>query len=86
VCDYFKVPVNELFTSSRKRNVVIVRQTAMFFAKKYTDLSLAQIGERCGGKDHATVLHACRTIANAMETDKDFRRKLEEIEKIFEHP
>ena len=82
-CDFFKTPVSEMFTSTRKRSVVQIRQTVMFFAKKYTVLSLAQIGERCGGKDHATVLHACRTITNMMETDKDFKEKMEEIDRIF---
>jgi chromosomal replication initiator protein len=83
VSDYFGVPVGEIFTSTRKREVVIVRQVAMYFAKKYTDLSLAQIGEKCGNKDHATVLHAIRTVNNMRETNKIFREKLEEIDKIF---
>jgi chromosomal replication initiator protein len=83
VCDFFKVPVSDIFSSSRKRNVVQVRQTAMYFAKKYTNLSLAQIGERCGNKDHATVLHACRTITDLKGTDRDFRCQLEEVDKII---
>jgi len=83
VSDYFKVPVNELFTSSRKREVVQVRQTSMFFAKKYTEMSLAQIGAMCGNKDHATVLHACRNIENILATDSKFKAKLDEISKIL---
>jgi len=86
VSDYFKVPVSEIFTSTRKRDVVQVRQTAMYFAKKLTELSLAQIGAQCGNKDHATVLHAIRTIDNMKETDKDFKDKLEEIGKILRNP
>jgi len=82
-CDFFKIPVNEIFTSSRKRDIVIVRQTAMFFAKKYTELSLAEIGMKCGNKDHATVLHACKTIENLKETDRKFKDKLDEIDKII---
>ena len=85
VSDYFKVPVNEIFTTTRKRNVVQVRQTAMFFAKKYTELSLAQIGMQCGDKDHATVLHAIKTVENMKSTDKDFKEKLEEIDKILKN-
>jgi len=83
VCDFFGIPVNEIFTSSRKREVVIVRQTVMFFAKKHTEFSLAQIGTKCGNKDHATVLHSCKIIENMRETDKEFRNKLEEIDKVL---
>ena len=85
VSDYFKVPVNELFTSTRKREVVQVRQIAMYFAKKYTELSLAQIGAMCGNKDHATVLHACRTVDNMIDTDSKYRERLEEIKKILKN-
>ncbi|MDR1182315.1 MAG: chromosomal replication initiator protein DnaA [Bacteroidales bacterium] len=85
VCDYFKVPVSDIFSASRKRKVVQVRQAAMYFAKKFTVLSLAQIGERCGNKDHATVLHACRTISDLKGTDKEFRADLEAIDKIIKN-
>jgi chromosomal replication initiator protein len=53
----------------------------MYFAKKMTKSSLASIGSHCGGKDHATVLHACRTVNNLSETDKQFRLYLEELDK-----
>ena len=83
VCDYFKVPVIEMFSQSRKRNIVQVRQVSMYFVKKHTDLSLAQIGIDCGNKDHATVLHACRTVENMKATDKVFKEQLEDIDKIL---
>ena len=83
VCDYFKIPVSAIFASTRKRDVVQVRQIAMFFAKKHTELSLAQIGTMCGDKGHATVLHACKTIENVRSTDKNIRNKLEEIDKLL---
>lgn len=85
VCDFFKTPVNDLFSTSRKRDVVQVRQVSMFFAKKYTELSLAQIGEQCGKKDHATVLHACRTVDNLRTTDRNFKEQLDEIDKILKN-
>ncbi|MCK9168729.1 MAG: hypothetical protein M0O94_09230 [Bacteroidales bacterium] len=53
----------------------------MFFSKKHTKSSLATIGLYCGNKDHATVLHACRTVNNLIETDKQFKIFVEEIEK-----
>ena len=53
----------------------------MYFSKKMTKASLATIGLHCGNKDHATVLHACRTVNNLIETDKQFRNYVEEIDK-----
>lgn len=81
VCDYFNLPIELLKSKTRKREVVQARQIAMYFAKKMTKSSLASIGAHCGGKDHATVLHACRTVNNLHETDKQFRGYLEELEK-----
>jgi chromosomal replication initiator protein len=81
VCDYFDLPIELLKSKTRKREIVQARQIAMFFAKKMTKSSLANIGLHCGGKDHATVLHACRTVNNLAETDKHFRKYLEDLEK-----
>jgi chromosomal replication initiator protein len=81
VCDYFNLPVELMKSKTRKREVVQARQIAMFFAKSLTKSSLATIGMHCGGKDHATVLHACKTVNNLMETDKRFRLYLEELER-----
>jgi chromosomal replication initiator protein len=81
VSDYFSLPLELLKSKTRKREVVQARQIAMYFAKSMTKSSLASIGMQCGGKDHATVLHACRTVNNLIETDKKFRVYIEEIEK-----
>lgn len=81
VCDYFNVDPSHFTSKSRKREIVQARQLAMFFSKKMTKLSLASIGLRCGNKDHATVLHACKTISNLIETDKHFKNCVDEIEK-----
>jgi chromosomal replication initiator protein len=83
VCDYFDLPIELLKSKTRKREVVQARQIAMFFSKKLTKSSLAKIGQQCGGKDHATVLHACRTVNNLSETDKGFRKYLIDLEKKF---
>ena len=80
VADYYCVESEAINTRSRKREVVLVRQVAMYFAKKYLDLSTAKIGLYIGKRDHATVLHACKTIANLADTDKQFRTELSEIE------
>lgn len=81
VCDYFDLPIELLKSKTRKREIVQARQIAMYFAKKMTKSSLANIGLHCGGKDHATVLHACRTVNNLQETDKHFRKYLDDLEK-----
>jgi len=81
VCNYFDVPVDSLQSKTRKREIVQARQVAMFFSKNLTKSSLATIGSQIGGKDHATVLHACKTVNNLLETDKQFKNQIEEIEK-----
>jgi chromosomal replication initiator protein len=81
VCDYFNLPLELINSKTRKREIVQARQLAMYFSKKLTKSSLATIGIHCGNKDHATVLHACRTVNNLIETDKHFRTYVDDIEK-----
>jgi chromosomal replication initiator protein len=81
VCDYFSLPIELMKSKTRKREVVQARQIAMYFAKSMTKSSLATIGLHCGGKDHATVLHACRTVNNLMDTDKRFKAYIDELNK-----
>lgn len=81
VCDYFNMPVEALQTKTRKREIVQARQIAMYFSKSLTKYSLASIGAQIGSKDHATVLHACKTVSNLKDTDKNFRMFVDEIEK-----
>jgi len=81
ICDYFNISIDSINSKTRKREIVQARQLAMYFSKKHTKASLATIGLHCGNKDHATVLHACRTVNNLVETDKQFRIYVEEIDK-----
>jgi chromosomal replication initiator protein len=81
VCNYFNITPDQLHINTRKRETVQARQIAMFFSKSLTKCSLATIGSQIGGKDHATVLHACKTVNNLVETDKQFRHQIEEIER-----
>ncbi|MBN1185975.1 MAG: chromosomal replication initiator protein DnaA [Bacteroidales bacterium] len=81
VCNYFNIPVEMLQSKTRKREIVQARQVAMYFSKGLTKASLATIGSQIGGKDHATVLHACKTVNNLADTDKTFRLQIDEIEK-----
>ncbi len=81
VCDYFGMPVGLIASKTRKREIVQARQIAMYFAKLMTKSSLSTIGSRIGSKDHATVLHACKTVNNLIDTDKRFKGFIVDIEK-----
>ncbi|MCH4553013.1 MULTISPECIES: chromosomal replication initiator protein DnaA [Aestuariibaculum] len=81
VSDYFQMDVSTLQSKTRKRHIVQARQLAMFFAKKFTKASLASIGSQIGKRDHATVLHACKTVDNLTSTDKQFKKYVDDITK-----
>ncbi|MGI0106628.1 chromosomal replication initiator protein DnaA [Salinimicrobium tongyeongense] len=81
VSEYFQMDVETLQSKTRKRHIVQARQLAMFFAKKFTKASLASIGSQIGKRDHATVLHACKTVDNLASTDKQFQKFVEDINK-----
>ncbi len=81
VSDYFQMDVDTLQSKTRKRHIVQARQIAMFFAKKLTKASLASIGTQIGKRDHATVLHACKTVKNLTTTDKEFKRFVDDLDK-----
>jgi chromosomal replication initiator protein len=69
VCSYFRVEARQLQSRRRSRNVVVPRQVGMYLARRLTALSLDQIGAYFGGRDHSTVLHACRKVEQALERD-----------------
>lgn len=85
VAEYYGINPETINTKSRKREVVLVRQVAMYLAKKHLDLSTSKIGLYVGNRDHATVLHACKTITNLNETDKQFRSELNEIDMALQN-
>jgi len=80
VCSYFNLELETILTQSRKREVVQARQIAMYLSKQYTKHSLSSIGNAIGNRDHATVLHACKTVTDLMSTDKNFKSNVLEIE------
>ena len=81
VCDYFSVSVEQVKSKTRKREIVQARQISMYFAKDLTKASLKNIGMYFGGRDHSTVIHACQTVNDLIETDKKFRFDVEELSK-----
>ena len=80
VCQYFGITSEQLQSASRKREIVQARQVAMYFASKLTEETLTTIGTTIGKRNHATVLHACKTVSDLIDTDKHFRHSLEELE------
>jgi chromosomal replication initiator protein len=85
VSSYFKIDLDDIQSKSRKREIVQARQVTMFLSKKYTDYSLSHIGQIIGHRDHATVLHACRTIQDSLDIDKSFRTKMQDLENQLLH-
>jgi chromosomal replication initiator protein len=81
VCTHFGVSDEQFNSKKRTRDIALARQVAMHLCKAYTKMPLSAIGNAIGKKNHATVLHACKTINNLLETDRDFRHQMEEIER-----
>ena len=72
-----------LLSPSRKRQIVQARQIAMYMSRNLINCSLSTIGAEIGGKDHATVLHACTTVSDLMSTDRLFKQYVSDIEKML---
>ncbi len=81
VAEYFKVDIESLKAKVKKREIVIPRQLAMYFCKRYTQLTLALIGENFGGRDHSTVIHALESVEDMMKTDANFKNSVDELSK-----
>ena len=83
VADYFKIKVSEMYSKKRFRSVARPRQIAMALAKELTQQSLPEIGEAFGGRDHTTVLHACRKTLELRENDQEFARDYAQLQQIL---
>ena len=66
----------QLLSKTRKREIALPRQLAMYFAKEYTNATFTKIGEEMGGKDHSTVMYACETIRDVSKIDKELKKYL----------
>ena len=80
VCGHYNVPQQQVFSKSRKRDYVLVRQISMYLAQKYTKMPASRIGQLIGGRDHSTVLHSCNQTEKRIGEDKIFRSQVETIE------
>jgi chromosomal replication initiator protein len=85
VCDYFDIDPKVLHARTRKREIVQARQIAMYFSKNMTNASLSTIGSEIGGKDHSTVLHAYKTVKDLIDTDKNFKNFVDDIERQLKY-
>ena len=81
VCEYFEVPVEMVKSKTRKREIVQARQISMYLAKSHTKTSLKSIGAFFGGRDHSTVIYACQTVEDLIDTDKKFKAYVQDIQK-----
>ncbi len=85
VCDFFNIRPNELRSKKRTRTVALPRQVAMYLCRRYTQASFPVIGDRFGGRDHSTVIHAAQVIERRLKDDPGFRATVEQLERILEH-
>ncbi|MCX8026553.1 MAG: chromosomal replication initiator protein DnaA [Thermodesulfovibrionales bacterium] len=79
VCEYLNVKVTDLKAKKRTKEVAFARQLAMYICKNLTNLSLSEIGKNFGGKDHATVIYACKQVSEKINTDEQFSRIVDTI-------
>ena len=82
-CQQWDVSEEEVFSKSRKANIVTVRQTAMYLAQKLTKITTSKIGIHIGGRNHATVLHSIKQVNDRMSTDRSYEKTVNEIEKLL---
>ncbi len=81
VSSFYNVEINQLKDKTRKRHVVVARQTSMYLAKNYTNMSLKSIGDSFGGRDHSTVIYSINTVQSLMDTDSSYQDEVQDLEK-----
>jgi chromosomal replication initiator protein len=84
VCDFFRIRPNDLRSKRRTRTIALPRQVAMYLCRRYTNASFPVIGDRFGGRDHSTVIHAAQVIERRLREDPGFRATVERIERVLE--
>jgi chromosomal replication initiator protein len=80
VCEYFEISLDMVKSKTRKREIVQARQIAMYLIKRSGKYSLKAVGAFFGGRDHSTVIYACQTVEDLMETDKKFKAYVRDIQ------
>jgi chromosomal replication initiator protein len=82
-CDYFNIRLGDLKAKRRTRNVALPRQVAMYLCRKYTSTSFPAIGDKFGGRDHSTVIHAAKSIEKKLKEDSSMQATIEKLEKTL---
>jgi chromosomal replication initiator protein len=83
VAEHFDIRLADMTSKRRPENIAFPRQVAMFLARLMTEISLSAFGEAFGGRDHGTVLHACRLVKDRMEVDPNVRQVVSYLEKAL---
>ncbi|MDD5090001.1 MAG: chromosomal replication initiator protein DnaA [Candidatus Wallbacteria bacterium] len=84
VASYFKIKLSDMKTKNRSQNIAFPRQIAMYLSREFTSESLPAIGREFGGRDHTTVMHACKRISNMLKTDLEFKAELDNIIRLID--
>ena len=85
VCDYYGLTMDDMTGPTRKREITVPRQIAMYLTREMTGMSLPQIGNVFGGRDHTTVLHSCKTVEANMTANTDIRAVVEDIKTLVKN-
>ena len=81
ICDFYNLKVNDLKAKRRTKNIALPRQVAMYLCRKYTETSFPAIGDKFGGRDHSTVIHASKTIEKRIQEDPYMQNTIERLER-----
>ena len=81
ICDYFNIKLGDLKAKRRTQNIALPRQVAMYLCRKHTETSFPGIGDKFGGRDHSTVIHASRTIERKIKEDPNMQSTIEKLER-----
>jgi chromosomal replication initiator protein len=81
ICDYFNIKLGDLKAKRRTQNIALPRQVAMYLCRKYTEASFPGIGDKFGGRDHSTVIHASKTIERRIKEDPHMQSTIEKLER-----
>jgi chromosomal replication initiator protein len=81
ICDYYHIKLGDLKAKRRTKNIALPRQVAMYLCRKHTESSFPTIGDKFGGRDHSTVIHASKTIEKKIKADPSMQSAIESIER-----
>ena len=81
ICDFYNIKIGDLKAKRRTKNIAIPRQVAMYLCRKHTESSFPAIGDKFGGRDHSTVIHASKTIEKKLKEDSYMQTTIEKLER-----